>query len=194
MIAIQETLVAEALFDKHFVCDLKACKGACCVEGESGAPLDAEETELLDELWPGIRPFIPTEGRAAIEKQGKWVIDSDGDQVTPLVRDKHCAYTVFEKDGSAHCGIEKAWKAGKIPFRKPISCHLYPVRLKENLPYTRVEYHRWKICSPACACGKELKVSIFRFLKDALIRRFGKAWYREGERIERLRAGAGNNL
>lgn len=179
MIAIQNTLVSEELLDRKFVCDLTACKGACCVEGESGAPLENEETAILEDIWDQVKPFIPAEGVRAIEKQGKYIIDSDGDKVTPLVKGKHCAYTVFEQEGTASCGIEKAFQAGKIEFRKPISCHLYPVRLHEGNPFTKVEMHTWKICSPACACGEKLDVPVFRFLEKPLVRRFGEAWYAE---------------
>ncbi len=187
MIAIRDTLVSEELLDKHFVCDLSACKGACCVEGESGAPLDQDELELLEEVWPKVKPYLPAEGIKAVEKQGFYVVDSDGDYVTPLVKGKHCAYTIFEKDGTAKCGIEKAWKDGKISFRKPVSCHLYPVRLKQGSPFIKVEYHTWKICKPACVCGEQLKVSVFHFLKEALVRRFGKSWYQELELVNRER-------
>lgn len=187
MIAIQDCLVSENLLDVHFVCDLTACKGACCVEGESGAPLDQDEVTVLEKIWPKIRPFIPAAGIEAVEKQGTWVVDSDGDRVTPLVKGKHCAYTIFDADGTAKCGIEKAWKAGKVNFRKPVSCHLYPVRLKDDSPFLKVEYNTWKICKPACACGERLQVPLFRFLKDALIRRFGKKWFAELERFDRER-------
>ncbi len=196
MIAIQNTLVSEELLDKKFVCDLAACKGACCVQGESGAPLEAEETGILAEIWDSVKPFIPADGVAAIESQGTHIIDSDGDKVTPLVKDKHCAYTYFEKDGTASCGIEKAFLAGKTEFRKPVSCHLYPVRLQDGNPFTKVEMHTWKICSPACACGEKLDVPVFRFLEKPLVRRFGQAWYNEltvfsGERMRQSSGNAG---
>src|SRR5688572_23168187 len=118
MIAIGNTLVSEELLDKHFVCDLNACKGACCVQGESGAPLDQEELELMEDEFEAFKPYIPADGLEAVKKQGKWLIDSDGDYVTPLVEGKHCAYTYFEKDGTAKCGIEKAWLEGKTKFKK----------------------------------------------------------------------------
>ncbi|MCC7302619.1 MAG: DUF3109 family protein [Bacteroidia bacterium] len=188
MLAVGETLVAEALLDTFFVCDLNACSGACCIEGESGAPLEAEETETLEKIWPLVRPFIPPDGIKAIEGRGTWLVDSDGDYVTPLVKGKHCAYTVFRENGTAACGIEDAWKAGKISFKKPVSCHLYPVRLKEGSPFLRVEYHRWKICKAACLNGEKLQLPLFRFLKDALIRRFGKKWYAELELVHRERS------
>jgi hypothetical protein len=177
MIAVGNKLVSEDVLEKKFVCDLNACKGACCVQGDSGAPLSDEEASLLEEEWENIKPYIPSDGLDAVEKDGNFVIDIDGDVVTPLVNGKHCAYTVFQKDGTASCGIELAWKEGKTSFRKPISCHLYPIRIKELADYDAVNYHEWDVCKPACACGEQLKVPVYKFLKDALIRKYGEVWY-----------------
>ena len=180
MIAVGDTLVSENLIEKNFVCDLNACKGACCVQGESGAPLEEGETEILDRIYNKVKPYIPADGIKAIEKQGKYEIDSDGDVVTPLVKGKHCAYTYFE-NGFAKCAIEKAFKDGKTNFQKPVSCHLYPVRVEKTKVYSSVNYHKWEICKPACKLGAELKVPVFKFVKDALIRKFGKKWFAELE-------------
>src|SRR5688572_20458776 len=120
MIIIEDILVSDDVLQKKFVCDLNACKGACCVEGDSGAPLEDEETGILDDIYEEVKPYLRKEGIAAIEKQGKYLIDSDGDMVTPLVNKKECAYAIFEK-GTALCGIEKAYLDGKISFKKPIS-------------------------------------------------------------------------
>jgi hypothetical protein len=175
------TLISEDLFEKRFVCDLNACKGACCVEGSSGAPLEADEAELIKQLWPKIKPFIPEPGQQAVAEFGTSVVDEDGDLVTPLVDGvRECAFTVFE-NGIALCGIEKAWKAGKIPFRKPISCHLYPIRVARLKFHDGLNYHRWPICKPACTSGAKLDVPVFRFLKDALVRAYGQVWYDELE-------------
>lgn len=183
MIEHRGTLISEDLFEERFVCDLNACKGACCVEGESGAPLEEEEAALIAELWPKIKPYIPESGQRAVAGSGTSVIDSDGDRVTPLVDGhKECAFTVFEK-GVALCGIEKAWKDGAIPFRKPISCHLYPIRIAKLKFHDGLNYHRWHLCEPACACGAKLGVPVFRFLKDALVRRYGQVWYAELEEV-----------
>jgi hypothetical protein len=177
------TLLSEDLFEEHFVCDLSACKGACCVEGESGAPLEADEATLLKKLWPKIKPYIPEKGQQAVAEFGTSVIDDDGDLVTPLVDGtKECAFTVFE-NGIALCGFEKAWKAGAIPFRKPISCHLYPIRIEQLKFHDGLNYHRWKLCKPACVCGAKLQVPVFRFLKEALTRKYGNTWYDELEAI-----------
>lgn len=183
MIEHRNTLISEDLFEKRFVCDLNACKGACCVEGESGAPLEPEEAEQLKELWPKYKRYIPEKGQQAVAEQGFSVIDEDGDLVTPLVDGKkECAFTIFE-DGIALCGIEKAWKEGRIPFRKPISCHLYPIRIEKLKFHEGLNYHQWKLCKPACTCGAKLDVPVFRFLKDALIRKYGEQWYAELEGI-----------
>jgi hypothetical protein len=177
------TLISEDLFEKKFVCDLNACKGQCCVAGESGAPLEKAEAVLLEELWEKFKPYIPEAGHRAVEQYGTSTIDDDGDLVTPLVEGrKECAYTIFE-NGIALCGIEKAWKAGAIPFRKPISCHLYPIRVAKLKFHDGLNYHQWPICKPACSCGAKLDVPVFRFLKDALIRQYGQEWYDELELI-----------
>lgn len=176
MIEIADTLVSSELLEREFVCNLSACRGACCVEGESGAPLTEAECETLEKELHNIKPFLRLEGLAALTEQGTHVRDADGDLVTPLRDGAECAYTVFE-GGVASCGIEKAWKAGATEFRKPISCHLYPARLTEYRNFTAVNYHHWPICSPACALGAELKVPVYRFLKEALVRRFGQPWY-----------------
>lgn len=177
MLAIKDTLVSEEVLERKFVCDLAACKGACCVEGDAGAPLEDEEVDVLEEIYDNVKPYLRPEGIAAIEQQGKWVMDWDGEKVTPLVDDKECAYTTFDKDGTAKCGIEQAYRDGKVDFFKPISCHLYPVRLSKLTAHTAVNYDQWKICKPACACGEEMNVPVFRFLKEPLTRKFGSEWY-----------------
>ena len=177
MIQIGELLVSEDLFDVHFVCDLEACKGACCVEGDAGAPLREDELHVLEEIQDLVRQFLPESGKTALDKEGAWIIDGDGDYVTPLVEGKHCAYTVFSEDGKAHCGIELAWKAGKTRFQKPLSCHLYPIRVQKLADTDALNYHTWSICKSACACGNKLKVALYKFLKDPLIRAYGAEWY-----------------
>lgn len=188
MIAIGNALVSEDLLEKKFVCDLNACKGACCVEGESGAPLDEDELEVLASIWDKVKPYVPADGVKAIEKQGTHVIDSDGDYTTPLVKGKHCAYTYFE-NGFALCAIEKAHKEGKINYKKPISCHLYPVRIEKTKVYDSVNYHKWDICKPACKCGAKQDVPVFTFVKDGLVRKYGKKWYAELELAAGLKNG-----
>ncbi len=181
MIPIQNTLVSNELIEKKFVCDLQRCKGACCVQGESGAPLEEEELEIIEKIYPYLNPYLTAEGIQAIEQKGLYEMDADGDWVTPLIGDKGaCAYTIYEK-GIAQCGIEKAFKDGKTDFQKPVSCHLYPVRVAKYKNYDAVNYHKWEICTPACSFGKQMKVPVFQFVKNALIRKFGKEWFGELE-------------
>jgi hypothetical protein len=187
MIPIGKTLVSDEVISNRFVCDLKKCKGACCIEGESGAPLEKEELKLIKESYPAVKPFLTADGIKAIEEKGLYLIDDDGDFVTPLIGEGGaCAFTVFE-NGIAACGIEKAYNEGKIPFRKPVSCHLYPVRITAYKNYDALNYHEWEICSPACKLGKKLSVPVFRFVKDALIRKYGQAWYDELEQMVALK-------
>ena len=181
MIAIKNTLVSEDLLEKKFVCDLTRCKGACCVEGESGAPLELDELAEMDKVYPIVKDMLPAKGRKAIEKQGLYLIDSDGDWVTPLVgENQECAYTIFE-EGIAKCSIEKAFHEGKTNFRKPVSCHLYPVRITNYKDYDAVNYEKWNKCAPACKLGASLRVPVYRFLKESLTRKYGEEWYQELE-------------
>ena len=190
MLAVGETLVSEEVLEKHFVCDLTACKGACCVKGDYGAPLEDEELPVLERIYPRVKPYLSKEGVAALERQGPYVRYSRSEWVTPLITGRECAYTVFEK-GVAKCGIEKAWRDGAIDFRKPVSCHLYPIRIhRMKNGVEAVNYDRWTICKAACKLGDTLKVPVFRFLQEALVRRFGKRWYSRLERMaEELEAG-----
>jgi Protein of unknown function (DUF3109) len=179
MIAIDNTLVSEEILKKKFVCDLTSCKGHCCVEGESGAPLEKEELKQLEEIFPVIRDMLTPEGLESIEQQGLYLLDGDGDYVTPLVGgERECAYTIFE-GGIAKCSIEKAFLENKVSFRKPVSCHLYPVRITKYEAYDAVNYEKWSVCSPACALGEQLKVPVYVFLKDSLIRKYGEDWYKQ---------------
>ena len=182
MIIVGDALVSEDLFDEQFVCDLAACKGACCIEGESGAPLEADELLRIDENIDAVLPFMRPEGILAMAEKGPYVVDYDGEFVTSLVGDHgECVFVNFDQNGVAKCALEQAYNAGATNWKKPISCHLYPVRLA-NLPeYVAVNYHRWQVCEPACVCGKALKVPVYRFLKEPLIRRFGQEWFDELE-------------
>lgn len=176
MIEIDNTLVSDDLLDEQFVCNLSACKGACCVEGDSGAPLDEEECGILEEIYEKVKPHMTQEGRDKIDELGNFVIDQDGDLSTPLLADAACAY-VYKENGQVKCAIEKSFLAGEIDFKKPISCHLFPVRLKQYSTFTAVNVQWIEICSPACELGKELKVPVYKFLEEPLIRKFGSEWY-----------------
>lgn len=181
MIIIYNTIVSEDVVEKQFVCNLNACKGACCVSGDSGAPLDFDETIKLEQIYDKVKPYMTQRGIEAVEKFGKYMIDSDGEFVTPLVDgNKECAYTIFE-NGFALCGIEKAYRDGKIDYYKPISCHLYPIRITKHKDYDAVNYNKWNICAPACSNGKKLGVSVHQFLKPALIRKYGENWFNQLE-------------
>lgn len=181
MIEIRKTLVSDELLEEKFVCDLTACKGACCVLGDTGAPLDEEELDILDGIYEDIKPYLSEEGIKALEAQGTFVIEPDGSYSTPLVDGKECAYTVFDERGTALCGIEKAWKAGAVAWKKPISCELYPIRITALKDHEALNYHRWQVCRPACECGSALNVPVYRFLKNALIRKYGEEYFDELE-------------
>jgi hypothetical protein len=177
MIVIGKTLVSEDIADNFFVCDLEKCKGACCVEGDLGAPLEESELNLLEEVFEKVKPYLSREGIKAIEQQGLYIKDFEGDYSTPTIEGKECAYSVYDDRGILKCGIERAHQDGKINFKKPISCHLYPVRVKKLHQHVAVNYDNWHICNPACILGKKLGVPVYQFLKEALITKFGEGWY-----------------
>ncbi len=181
MVEIDNTLVSDDVFGKRFLCDLSACKGACCVEGESGAPLEAGEIDKLEEILDEIKPYMRQEGIDRVEETGVFTIDTDGEYVTPLVNDEECAFVQFDKSGIAKCAIEMAHRDGKIDFPKPISCHLYPIRLTELKDFTALNYHHWPVCDPARACGAKLDVKVFKFLREPIIRKFGADYYEKME-------------
>ncbi len=181
MIEIGAVLLHEDVVKENFVCNLNKCKGACCLEGDSGAPLDADELDILDEIYPKVKPFMTAKGIATIEKHGTYVKDFEGDYTTPCVDvNKECAYVIFE-NGITKCAIEKAYENGATNWQKPISCHLYPIRITKYPEFDVLNYDRWSICSPACSFGTELKVRVYEFLKAPLIRKYGKDWYQELE-------------
>lgn len=177
MIQIDDKLISEDIFSEDFVCNLSKCKGACCVDGDTGAPLEESELPILEEIFPKIKSFLRPEGVLAIEKQGTHVIDFEGDYVTTLVNDSECAYVIFDEKGWTKCGIEKAYEAGVIDWKKPISCHLYPIRVTEYKTFSALNYHEWAICADACTLGKELKVPVYKFLKEPLTRKYGAEFY-----------------
>lgn len=183
MFQLGKTIVSEEIIENDFVCNLTACKGACCVDGNAGAPVADDETDTLRDIFDQVRPYLRPEGIAAIEEQGPYVKGDDGEWETPLVNGNECAYVTFSDQGVAKCGIEEAYEQGAVSWKKPISCHLYPVRVREYTELTAVNYHKWEICDPACALGEELKVPIYKFVKEALIRKFGADWYAELEEV-----------
>ena len=186
MIQHRGTLLSEHLFEKRFVCDLDACQGACCEQGDSGAPLEPEEAKLIRKHYAKLKPYMTERGKEAVAQQGTSVVDMDEELVTPLVQEyAECAFAKKDERGIWQCGIERAYRDGKIPFNKPISCHLYPIRVKQLKHHEALNYDQWPICKPACSCGAKLDVPVFRFLKDALVRKYGQDWYDElGELYE----------
>lgn len=182
MIQIDNKIISLEVFSRHFLCNLHKCKGACCIHGDSGAPLSDQEVDLLIEEMPLIEAYMRPEGIEAVKEQGIPVIDLEGDKVTALINGEECAYVIFEK-GIAFCAIEKAWMEKKISFRKPISCHLYPIRIKEFDDFEALNYDRWDICKPAREMGQRNALPVFRFLKDALIRKYGEDFYKEMENV-----------
>ena len=189
MIEIDNTLISDDIKESYFVCDLNKCKGACCVEGDLGAPLEDQELSVMEAIYPKVAPYLSKEGRAEIEKQGTYIKDHEGDYSTPTIDGKECAYAIYDENKVLKCGIEVAHKQGQIDFQKPISCHLYPVRITSYEQYDAVNYDRWHICDPACSLGASLKVPLFKFLKVPLIRKYGANWYgRLLESIEDLRS------
>lgn len=180
MFLIQHAVVSSEVADQYFVCDLLKCKGACCVEGDMGAPLDKEELPTITAIQEAVLPYLSEAGKAAIERQGPYVVDADGDFSTPIIEGMECAYAIYDAKGILKCGIEQAHLDGKIAYRKPISCHLYPIRIQSMAEgYEAVNYERWSICSDACQHGKALQVPLYKFLKEPLIRKFGTPWYDE---------------
>lgn len=184
MIIVQDKLVSDDLVEQKFVCNLNACKGACCWEGDYGAPLEVAELKVLDMIYEKVKPFLSPAGIAAIEAQGKYIHnDEEGGWETTLVENGPCAYMTIDALGIAKCGIEQAWKAGVIDFQKPVSCHLYPVRVEKNeqLGFEALNYHEWNICSAACELGDKLQIPVYQFVKDAIVRKYGQDFYDELE-------------
>jgi hypothetical protein len=178
MIAIGKGLVSFEVLQKKFCCNLHVCKGVCCVIGDAGAPLTLEEAGDLEDYLDELSPFISTEGIISIIEQGAYVRDVDGEIVTPLINNKECAFTLFEDD-IAFCAIEKAFRKGAVPFNKPVSCHLYPIRIKSFDEFDAVNYDLWEICDPAREEGLRNGLQVYQFVKEALIRKYGIEWYEQ---------------
>lgn len=185
LIEVQDKVVSTQLLERKFVCDLNACKGACCIEGDAGAPLTLEEVDLLEEVYDKVKPYMRPEGVAAVEQSGVFYMDQDNEPVTTLVNGKECAFVYFDEQGITKCSIEKAYLEGEITFKKPISCHLYPIRVKKFNDFTALNYDEWSICAPACDCGDKLDVPVYRFLKEPIIRAFGEPFFNELQLIEK---------
>lgn len=186
MLEIDDKIVSLDLLKECFSCDLAACKGMCCVEGSAGAPLEADELDALEEEWEAYRPFMKPEGVEAVVRQGFMVVDADGDCTTPLIDGLECAYS-FDEGGVTLCAIERAWREGRTTLRKPISCHLYPIRVTRfRNGSVGLNYHRWSICSPAVACGRREGVPVYRALREPIIRAFGEEFFDALEQAEKF--------
>ena len=181
MIQIDDVVISLDVFREKFLCNLDACKGECCIEGDAGAPVEPDEVEKLEEVLPVIWEELSPEARAVIDKQGVVYTDEEGDLVTSIVNHKDCVFTRYDEKGYCYCAIEKAYRAGKTDFYKPVSCHLYPIRIGDYGPYKAVNYHRWDVCKAAVLLGKKENLPVYKFLKEPLIRKFGEEWYKEME-------------
>ena len=182
MLLIGDILISDDIIEKQFMCNLDACKGACCWEGDLGAPLEVEEVAVLENIYETVKPLLLKEGKDVIDKIGTHTYDpKKKDYATPLVDGGPCAFMIYDNDGVAQCGIEAAYNQGLTDFRKPISCHLYPVRVKKinDGEMEGLNYDKWEICSAACTLGEHHQMPVYQFVKDALIRKYGHDFYEE---------------
>ena len=186
IIDIDDKLLSSDLFTEHFCCDYETCGGVCCVHGDSGAPMNENEKKIIEENIAHIIPYMQIAGQKTVEQQGVAVIDADGDLVTPLINGEECAYSVYDNDFNCFCSIERAYEDKKIDFRKPISCHLYPIRVKKTLENTMLNYDQWSICQCAREKGMREKMQVYKFLKDPLVRCFGSEFYNKVEEIAQI--------
>lgn len=188
MIQIDDTIISIDCLSEKFCCDLDDCAGTCCIEGDAGAPVDLDEVEQLEAALPIVWNDLSASAQTVIDKQGVVYTDEEGDLVTSIVNGKDCVFTCYDEKGCCFCALEKAYRAGKTDFYKPLSCHLYPIRLKKIGDMTALNYHRWDVCKAAVCKGEQLNLPVYRFLKEPLIRRFGEAWYDELEKaVEELK-------
>lgn len=185
LVEIGDKVISTQIFERKFVCDLNACKGACCIEGDAGAPLTEEEVSVLEDNLDVIKPYMRDEGLQEVEKNGVFYMDQENEPVTALVNQAECAFVFFDDDGITKCSIEKAHLEGKLDFKKPISCHLYPIRVKQFNEFKALNYDTWSICSDACTLGEKLGVPVYQFLKEPIIRAFGEGFYTELEVVEK---------
>lgn len=179
MLIVENCIVSEDIADNCFGCDIAQCKGQCCVEGDCGAPLEDKEIAILRQIYPMVKPYMTSEGIKVVETEGVSSLDNAAEPCTPLINNRECAYVTWGDDGTAFCAIERAYREGKIDFKKPISCHLYPIRIDEYGEFTAVNYHKWDICHCATLQGKRTGTPLYQYLKEPLIRKFGDTWYQE---------------
>jgi len=177
MLQILDTIVSTDLLEESFVCDLSVCKGICCVEGDAGAPVEEDEIALLEKALPSVWDDLSPAAKKVIENRGIVYRDPEGEYVTSIVDGADCVFTYYDENGYCKCAIEKAFREGKTDFRKPVSCHLYPVRVVRYQGFRAVNYHRWRLCEAAVTMGKKKGMKVYQFLKEPLIRKFGEEWY-----------------
>jgi hypothetical protein len=184
LIAIDNILIGDEVVESQFVCDLHQCKGGCCEDGDAGAPLTEEEVTIINEVYEKVKPYITAEGIATIEQKGKYEYNVAFGWVTPTIEGKMCVYGFRDENGIIKCGFEQAYRDKKIEWKKPISCHLYPIKIKRTGEHDLVNYEpREKLCNPGCVLGEQLKVPTYVFLKEALIRKYGETFYHTLEQI-----------
>ena len=189
MIQIDDTIISIDCLKEKFCCDLEACQGACCIEGDAGAPVELDEVAEIENALPAVWPMLSASAQAVIDKQGVVYTDEEGDLVTSIVNGRDCVFTCYDEKGCCYCALEKAYREGKTSLYKPVSCHLYPIRLDKIGDCVALNYNRWNICKMAVLKGQQLNLPVYRFLKEPLIRRFGEVWYKELEAaVEELKA------
>jgi len=177
MLQIQDTIISLDVLEEYFVCDLSVCKGICCVIGDAGAPVEENEIASLVKVLPTVWNDLSPEAKKVIKKQGIAYRDPEGEFVTSIVNGDDCVFTYYDENGYCKCTIEKAFREGKTDFYKPVSCHLYPIRISKYNGFQALNYHRWRFCHAATALGKQQGVKVYQFLKEPLIRKFGEEWY-----------------
>lgn len=191
MVEVGDVVVSLDIFKEKFLCDLKACQGACCIEGDAGAPVELEEIAAIEEALPVIWNDLSLKARGVINKQGVAYVDKEGDLVTSIVNGKDCAFTCYDEHGCCFCALERAYRQGKIKFCKPISCFLYPIRVKKRGAFSALNYNRWDVCKAAVVLGQKEDLPVYKFLKEPLVQKFGEAWYQELELVARELKKAG---
>ena len=181
MLQIGKTIVSLDILEQEFCCDLQECRGACCVEGDSGAPVTLEEVKQIKELYTQFEEYLSERNRAEIKKQGFSITDADGDLVTPLINNNECVYSFTDDEGITNCAIEKTFLEKGSSFKKPLSCHLFPIRITEYKRFDAINYQQLEICKPGRNCGTNKKIHLWQYLKEPLMRKYGKKWYHDLE-------------
>ena len=184
LVEIGNKIVSTDIFSEQFTCDLNKCKGACCVKGNGGAPLNENEVDKIQNKIEKIKPYMSKSGIETVNREGVYYLDEEDTPATKLIDKKECCFVYFDENEIAKCSIETAYKTGDINFNKPESCHLYPIRIKEFNEFTAINYETWDICSPACSLGKSLKVPVYQFLKEPIIRVFGSSFFEELTKVD----------